>query len=228
MQTVYPELLCSKGQAFLNLYTGLLRKLRCCQVRRPEAEKELALISKEVSQLGRELNKTVNLINTAYNELDKSLTKLEAHQILYYRSLNDKLSIIKASLERIVEELTILDDKGINYYKTYKRILTNREEIERQLQELDVCLLSLIRSDKIASPQFLEGKRLKKALKNRLELTQKFEQDLKDFTPQLSSTPELLKIYLHSIIRKTENLYRLCSDVFRNYRRGIVTQQILN
>lgn len=170
----------------------------------------------------------MNLINTSYNELDKSLTKLEAHQILYYRSLNDKLSITKTPLERIAEELTILDDKGINYYKTYKRILTNREEIERQLQELDVCLLSLIRSDKIASPQFLEGKRLKKVLKNRLELTHKFEQDLKDFTPQLSSTPELLKIYLHSIIRKTENLYRVCSDVFRNYRRGIVTQQILN
>ena len=227
MQTVYPELLFSKGQAFLNLYTLIQKKQSYCKDRIPEAKKELTIIANKLWHLGEDLCATVVLINDAYDALDKKIEKLEAHHILYYRTLNQELATIEIALDQCEKELSVLDKKGLSIYKIYKSRMVLQNDVEKYVKELETCLLSLVRSNNIESQQFKDGKSLKIECNNALVQLYNYEQQLEEEVDSDAPVSHSLDL-LQPMYREVRQLSRYYRKMFNNYHKDIKMQQVLN
>ena len=227
MQNIYPELLFSKGQAFLSKYNFVKKKHKRCKETLPLARKELIIIANNLWHIGEDLYATVGLINDVYDAFDKKVEKLEAHHIIYYRTLNQELATIEIVLDQCEKELSVLDKKGLSIYKIFKSTVVLQNDVEKYVQELDACLLTLVKSNNIESQQFKDGKSLKiecnKALVQLYNYKQQLEEEVESDAPVSHSLDLLQPMY-----REVRQLSRYYRKMFNNYHKDIKMQQVLN
>lgn len=226
MQAIYPELLFSKGQAFLNFYELTQEKLSYCKESFPEAAANLQITANELWYLGEDLCNVFDLIDEACDSFDKNTKKVIASQALYFRTLNEKLTFIKDILYHIEEGLTILNDKGIYTYSVCLAVTAAQKQINKHIKDLELYLLSLIRSHKLYSTEFNDGKALKKKFQSHFTQIKAYQHKIESI--QTETAVSQFSDYLKTINKEITLISLECDKEFQSFKSAIIIHNILN
>lgn len=226
MQVIYPELLFSKAQLFLEVYQLTQAKLKYCRTNFPDAADNLQTTANNLWYIGENLDDVVGLINEAYDSFDKNLAVLTSSQILYFRTLNDRLAHIKKDLYQVEEVLSLLKEQGPYAFSVYLSAIATQKQINRQIMDLEVFLLSLMRSQKSHYKEFYEGKELKKKFQSYFSELAAYRHKIKS-VQSVTAVSKFLD-YLKTIDQEITLISMECDKDFQVFKAGIKIHQILN
>lgn len=226
MQVIYPELLFSKAQLFLEVYQSTQAKLKYCKSDFLDAADNLQTTANNLWYIGEDLDVVVGLINEAYDSFDKNITSLTSSQILYFRTLNDRLSHIKKDLYQVEEGLSLLKEQGPYAYSVFLSAIRTQKQINEQIKDIEVCLLSLIRSHKLHSKEFYDGKELKKKFQSYFSELAAYQHKIKSV--QSVTAVSKFSDYLKTIDQEITLISMECDKDFQVLKAGINMHQVLN